>query len=131
MTDFVKMIRTLEYFCSGKGVGAETIQLAEQALGLRFAEEYREYLTSYGTASANGHELTGLGVSRRLDVTAVTEEEREKNPAVPDDLYVVEQVNIDDIVAWQSASGEIFLTAGQSQPVKTADSLIQYMAEIE
>ena len=128
MADFVKNIQTLGYFRSGKGVPAGDVQKAEQALGVRFADEYREYLTAFGIASANGHEFTGLGVSPRLDVVAVTQRLWEMNPSVLRSLYVVEELNIDDIVAWQSATGEVFLTVGQGQPVKEADSLSEYVA---
>ena len=127
MADFVKNIQTLGYFRSGKGVSAEDVQQAEQALGVHFADEYREYLTAFGIASANGHEFTGLGTSPRLDVVAVTQRLWEINPSVPRSLYVVEELNIDDMVAWQSATGEVFLTVGQAQPVKTAESLSQYV----
>ena len=130
MEDFVKVIQTLGHFYSRKGTTAENVHQAEQTLGLRFADEYREYLTAFGVASANGHEFTGLGTSPRLDVVAVTQRLWEMNPAVPRDLYVVEELNIDDVVAWQSASGEVFLTVGQAQPVKTAESLSQYVAEV-
>lgn len=125
---FVKGIQTLGHFRSGKGTSEENIQQAEQTLGLRFADEYREYLMALGIASANGHEFTGLGTSPRLDVVAVTQRLWEMNPSVPRNLYVVEELNIDDAVAWQSATGEVFLTVGQAQPAKTAESLSQYVA---
>lgn len=130
MADFVKNIQILGYFRSGKGVSAEDVQQAEQALGVHFADEYREYLTAFGIASANGHEFTGLGTSPRLDVVAVTQRLWEMNPSVPRSLYVVEELNIDDMVAWQSATGEMFLTVGRAQPVKTAESLSQYAARL-
>lgn len=129
MADFVKSIQTLGAFRGGKGVTTETVQQAEHALGLRFADEYREYLIAFGIASAGGHEFTGLGASPRLDVVAVTQHQREMKPYVPKDLYVIEELNIDDVVAWQSASGEVFLTVGPAQPVKVAASLSQYAAE--
>ena len=128
MGDFVKAIQTIEYFYGGKGVATETVQQAEQVLGVQFADEYCEYLTAFGVASAGGYEFTGLGTSPRLDVVAVTQHQRELNPSIPMNLYVVEELNIDDAVAWQSASGEVYLTVGRSQPTKTADSLSQYVA---
>lgn len=128
MKAFVNILPTLRAFRKRTPVSLNEVTDAELTLGLNFAVEYREYLTAFGVASANGHEFTGLGTSPRLDVVAVTQRLWEMNPSVPRDLYVVEELNIDDMVAWQSAAGEVFLTVGQAQPVKTAESLSQYVA---
>ena len=129
MKAFVNILPTLRAFRKRTPVSLNEVTDAELTLDLKFADEYREYLTAFGIASANGHEFTGLGTSPRLDVVAVTQRLWEMNPSVPRSLYVVEELNIDDMVAWQSATGEVFLTVGQAQPVKTAESLSQYVAD--
>lgn len=100
----------------------------ETTLGVMFTEEYREYILVFGVASANGHELTGLCRSPRLNVVEVTMAERKNNANVPNDWYVVEQANIDDIVIWQASSGEIYQTAPGVQSCKLCDSLSEYVA---
>lgn len=109
------------------GVSEKDIEAAEMALGLTFAEEYRDYLLNCGIATAGGHEFTGIGKSRRLNVVNVTQEYRRKNKNIPDDLYVVEELGIDKIVIWQSTSGEIYQTVAESKPEKIADSIAEYL----
>jgi len=121
-------IRKMRAFSMTMTVPEENIAAAEEELKLSFSVEYREYLLAFGCASVYGHELTGLGASERLDVVAVTEEERRFCPSIPNGFYVVEQTHFDDIVIWQSESGEIFRTCCDSQPVKIFDSLYEYLA---
>lgn len=65
-------------FLSGKGVPPEQITQAEQELGLSFSDEYREYLSDYGIGAYDGHELTGLTKSKRLNVITATTEARKR-----------------------------------------------------
>lgn len=127
MSSIVTILKSQEHFYSKQGVPLNNIAQAEGALGLKFSAEYKEYLTAFGVASANGHEYTGLCTSARLDVVAITLQERKKNPNIPDDFYVIEQANIDGIVIWQSSDGNIYQTAGCSCPIKICDSFGEYV----
>ena len=62
-------------------------------MGVRFAKDYFQYVTQIGVASFDGHELTGICQSNRLDVVSVTRRERQKNPDIDEEWYVVEQTN--------------------------------------
>ena len=95
-------------FYSEKGASDEMIKQAEVALGLKFADDYKEYLQQFGAVSCGGHELTGFSEDANLDVVKVTVKNRESNPNVKMPLYVVEETHIDGIVIWQSESGEVF-----------------------
>lgn len=110
------------------GVSEVDINKAEKALGLKFAEEYREYLSVCGIATADGHEFTGVGKSQRLNVIEVTNEHRSKNENIPDDLYVIEDLSIDKIVIWQSVSGAVYQTVGNNNPEKISKSLCEFLA---
>lgn len=131
----IKKMEQLEYFCSLKGTTEEKIVSAENALGVTFSEEYRSYLKQYALASMNGHELTGIVGSMRLNVADVTFKNRKINPSIPlilfflRDLYVIEELHIDDIVVWQNECGQIYQTIGVSKPVKICDSLMEYIEE--
>lgn len=127
MSDIINMLRSQHHFYSKEGVSGTAIQRAEDSLQLKFADEYTQYLATFGVVSANGHEFTGLGASPRLDVVAVTMGEREKNPNAPCDLYVIEQLHIDDVVVWQSTDGSVYQTIGTSVPVKICNSLCAYI----
>lgn len=109
-------------------VSEEQIKDAEKRLNLEFSLEYRSYVSEFGVVSANGYELTGICSSPRLNVVDVTICERENNPDVPKDWYVLEQANIDGIVIWQNQKGEVY----QTQPCKgikmIANSIDEYIS---
>lgn len=128
MANIVKSIQEKQGFVAFTGVSPEQIELAQAALGVKFAKEYREYVSAYGAASFENHELTGICASPRLNVVDVTEAERLKYPDPPKDWYVVEQLNIDDVSIWQAGTGEVYQLLPGAQPIKLSDSLSEYIA---
>ena len=76
--------------------------------------------------ACNGHELTGLGASSRLNVVDVTLEERQRNLNISPDWYVIEQTNIDGMVIWQSETGEIYQAVNEAGK-KICGSLMEYI----
>ena len=111
----------------GNGVSESRIVDAEESLGLRFAESYREYLLEFGVAEYYMHELCGISDNPRTDVVNITLRERSTNNTIPKDMYVIEYAGMDGIVIWQSESGEIYQTVGESVPCKICDSLEEYI----
>ena len=107
------------------------IKQAEVALGLKFADDYKEYLQQFGAVSCGGHELTGFSEDANLDVVKVTVKNRESNPNVKMPLYVVEETHIDGIVIWQSESGEVFKAEYKDTPVKIFESFTEYVSTFE
>ena len=81
----------------------------------------------YGIAAYSGHELTGLTKSARVNVVAVTKEQRERQKEIPEELYVVEETDVEEIVIWQSESGEVFASSVNSPIEKICDSLYEYI----
>ena len=126
-SDIRRALHGMHDFQALSGASQEKIEEAEQALNLSFSDEYREYVSAFGAAVANGHELTGVCASLRLNVVDVTLSERLVNPAAPMNWYVVEQANIDGIVIWQARTGEIWQTMPNAQPIKLCDSLVDYI----
>lgn len=53
--------------------------------------------------------------------------EHELSPDVPKARYVIEQLNINGIVIWQSETGKIFQKAPNMKPLKTGTSLAEYI----
>ena len=128
--NIIDLMPTLDGFISLSGVSDDDIREAEDSLGLKFAKEYKDYLLSYGVARGANHELTGICNSSRLNVINVTVEERVNNPIIPNCYYVIERLNIDNAIVWQSPRGKIYLTVGQSKPKKIANSLVDYICKI-
>lgn len=131
MSDFVKALKKYDDFFAAEGADKQSVADAESALSLRFAKEYAEYLEECGVVSADGHEFTGLINSKRLNVVDVTKAAKMKNGGIPQDLYVVEELQIDGIVIWQSESGKVFMTASEGLPEKINNSLAEYIAQGE
>ena len=115
------------FLCMG-GVDERTIEYAEIELGLEFSTDYKDLLRNTGPCSFEGHELTGLGGSRRLDVVEVTRKAKMNN-IVPDNFYVIEETNIDGEIIWQTANGGIYETTTGSEPERLADSIEQFLSD--
>ena len=122
----IKLMQEQPAFHARTAASPEEITAVENVLGLRFAQDYREYVATFGAASFAGHELTGICKSDRLNVVTVTMEER-NNMVVPADWYVLEQANIDGIVVWQNSAGAIYQTVPNTNPKKLCESLAEYI----
>ena len=127
MSDMITKLRAKPFFYSMGCVSEIQIIKAEQQLGMKFSGEYREYVAKFGIVSYEGHELTGICKSKRLNVVDVTLTERKRTPTAQADWYVIEQANIDSIVIWQSITGEIYQTIPSAPAIKMCDSLSEYI----
>lgn len=126
MKDILNFIKNKSKFYSIGNISEENIKEAELILNIRFASDYRMIIKEYGAVTFSGHELTGICNSKRLNVVDVTKEERKYNK-VPEDWYVIEQANIDDIVIWQDTSGAVYQTMPNKKPIKLCNSLLEYI----
>lgn len=126
MKDILNLIKNKSKFYSIGNISEENIKEAELILNIRFASDYRMIIKEYGAVTFSGHELTGICNSKRLNVVDVTKEERKYNK-VPEDWYVIEQANIDDIVIWQDTNGVVYQTMPNKKPIKLCDSLLEYI----
>ncbi len=127
MKDILQALESQEDFMKFGKISRKLITESEKILELHFSLEYKKYVSAYSHVIYDGHELTGICSSKRLNVVDVTLKERKNNPFVPQDWYVVEQTNIDGIVIWQNAKGEIYQTAPNEEPLKICDSLAEYV----
>ncbi len=103
------------------------IEKAQRELNLCFAEEYKKYISKFGFAIFEDHELSGICDGKRLDVTRLTQGEKKINTFVPDDWYVLETLDIDGIVIWQNQKGEIFQTMPNGYIEKLSNSICEYL----
>ena len=127
--NLVQFLQTEPDVISLDPASEKSIQNAEQKLQLHFSEEYKEYIKTFGLVVLEEHELTGICDGKRLDVVVNTISERERNPFVPKDWYVVECLYIDGIVIWQNQIGEVYQTFPNGHKMKLADSLYEYMKQ--
>ena len=128
MENIVAALKSMPDYIGSNGRTDEEIDLAEKHLGCTFAEDYRGYLAEIGLACFDGHELTGLTKTERLNVVTVTAEQRKLFGEMTSTWYVIEEANIDEIVIWQDAEGTIYETSPNSKAKKIADSLAEYLS---
>ena len=57
----------------------------------------------------------------------MTIKERENVACDMSGMYAIEQTHIDDIVIWQSESGEVYQTVRNSKPKKIAECIAEYL----
>ncbi len=127
MKSIINEIKNMEFFHSRKPVDRKQIQKAESDLNIKFNEDYKSCIENFGSFSVDGHEITGICSADRLNVVNVTRKERSLNKEIPEDLYVIECLNIDDVVVWQSESGEVYQSIPNVECEKIANSLIEYL----
>ena len=125
MADIIQTLQSTQDCICGHGVEEAEIQQAEMELEVKFAEDYYQYLLHFGLVAYDGHELTGITKSKRLNVVDVTKKARQYTANVPDDWYVIEETNIDGIVIWQSSEGAIY----QTQPGHTLAMICKSLSE--
>ncbi len=128
MSKIVELINSLPDMLSLKPATEVQITDAELQLRVRFAGEYKEYLAAFGAIMADGIELTGIAKSEHRNVVSLTQKERELNPKVPNTMYVVENTCVDGIMIWQDTEGVVYQTTPNTQPVKVASSLYEYIS---
>ena len=129
MSAFTDKFSKMKAFRSRTPASAEQIKEAEVALGLSFAKEYKEYLSTFGCASIYGHEFTGICSASRLNVVTVTDEQKSFDAGIPDDWYVIEETNIDGIVIWQNTKGIVYAKSPNGSPEKIVKSFSEYIEQ--
>lgn len=126
MSDLFKNVKQKVYHLNG--VEASDIVNAEKRLGIRFDEEYRNYLMQYGVVSFGSHELLGLGGDSYLDV--VEETLRERTAArFPKNCYLIENLGIDGILILQDTQGSVYELSDAGNR-KIAGSFGEYIEQI-
>lgn len=126
MKNIIDVLRSMPDFIGSNGRSKEEIELAETMLEVAFAKDYRNYLEEIGLACFDGHELTGLTKTDRLNVVTVTMEQRERFGKIASTWYVIEEANIYGIVIWQDTEGFVYEAASNAKVKKVADSLSEY-----
>lgn len=130
MTDIIKVINSKDGVIHGKETNENEIKQAELELGLRFADDYRNYIKQFGCMVIGSREITGISSQENYNVVSITKAQRNYNKNIPENSYVIEQLNIDGIIIWQSSNGEVFQTSPNTAPMKIADSLVEYIQSL-
>ena len=127
MSKIIDVVNNLPDLLTTGAADSESIQNAEKELGLKFADEYKEYLGEFGSILAEDVEITGIAKSKNRNVVTVTLREWDLNTQVEHSLYVVETLAIDGIIIWQDEFGCIYESTLNNKPKKIASSLVDYL----
>ena len=127
MKDIIQIISNLEDMRSVEPASMAQIIEAEKELGVSFAKDYIKYVEKYGVISARGIELTGVTAHERLSVVSVTKRERNMNSNIPANMYVIENITIDGIVALQDETGKVYTITTNGTPKLICNSLSEYI----
>lgn len=127
MKNIVEIINSLPGLLTLKPATLIQITEAEIQLRIKFAEEYKQYLTSFGAIIADGIELSGISKAEYRNVVSLTKKEWENNPEVPHSMYVIENTYIDGVIIWQDTNGLIYQSAPNREPKQIAISLADYI----
>ena len=104
-----EIIKNTEGFMSlPSDTASEFINEYQKELNTKFSKEYIEYLKEFGVATFGIHEFTGISKSDRLNVVTVTKNLRNINKKIPDNLYVVEELGIENIRILQDSTGKVY-----------------------
>lgn len=129
--DIIKVIDNLTGMRHLSAAEKIDIITAEADLELNFAEDYKKYVSTYGLITANGIEITGVCKSPRLNVVNATLQEREMNPDIPGDMYVIESTGFEGMIILQDADGFIYSVVPNRKPEKIFDSLADYLLDLQ
>lgn len=106
---------------------ADEIQNAEETLNLRFAEEYKEYLSVFGAVCSDIIAISGICEDKDYAVVELTKKLRSIQPNIPLGFYAIEDVGIDGLVIWQDQTGAVYQSVPNYEPVRIFDSLSGFL----
>ena len=94
MNLLIDKIRNIPNLYIGIPVSEEAITSAEHDLGLRFSEDYSDYLKTFGAIDFYATEWTGLNADDFRDVVKTTLEARETYSDFPKDKFILEDLQL-------------------------------------
>ena len=131
MDRIVDVINSLSDLLTLKPATNAQITDAELQLRVSFADEYKQYLSAFGAIMADGVELSGIAKADHRNVVCLTKRERELNPNIPNNMYVIEDTHVDGIIIWQDTNGIIYKSEPNKSAIKVENSLSEYLLKRE
>lgn len=129
MKSIIKIIKNQEFLYHLSGTTEQEISDVEKKLGVKFADDYKDYVKEFGIASFNGHELSGICDFERLNVLNLTLKHKDNIFVEKNHLYVIEEFNNGETTIYQNEDGHIFSVYRDGNLEKIANSLEKYILE--
>lgn len=131
MSNLMKLKNKPNFVAFPNGASDQEILDAESLLSLKFSSDFKEYTKEFGAVSFEGHELTGVVKSKRLNVVENTLAKRKTNNKFPLNYYVIENLGIDGLSILQDENGYVYLYSNENSIKKFASSLEEYFNDLE
>ncbi len=125
-----EFLESYDDFSHHNPVSLEKIRVAEELLNLKFADDYVECLLKYGAVDVEDIELfyiTDNNKNRSVIHQTIELKELEDGVYIADDMYAIQDLWYDDLMAWQDRSGAVYISAPFEKPIKVANSLADYI----
>ena len=90
------------------GVDKTVIETAEIELGIKFSDEFIEYLNVYGTVELNSSELFGLGIKGYRNIVRATNKERSLSENFPKNCVVIYNLGINSVLILLCEDGCVY-----------------------
>jgi len=128
MADIIEIMKNIPDLSGIKGANDAQIKLAEDELGLKFPEEYKEYVREFGCIDFGPVEWTGLNIEGRLNTVTATKKEKGVNPDFPEGWFVLEELGIDAKNIIVNSEGKVALIQYENiTPI--FDSISEYLMD--
>jgi len=127
MENIISIIKKLPEMESFAPVNNETIKIVEEKLNVKFAEDYKEYLLTFGAVCSDIIGISGICDESYMNVLDLTLDAKSVNEQVPQNFYVIEDVGVDGLVIWQDETGAIYQSIPNRPPENIYNTLSEYL----
>lgn len=129
--DIIEIIKGLEDLHYMGPASEEEIQLTEKNMHLKFAEDFKKYVSTFGAIIAKGIELTGITKSNQSNVLVITNQENDFNYSIPSNMYVVDDSLAEVSLILQDETGAIYELFPSGEITKKFSSLAEYILSLK
>ena len=127
MSNIIFTIKKLPEMESFLPVSNEIIESIEEKLKIKFAEDYKEYLLTFGAVCSDIISISGICDDSYMNVIDLTLDAKSVNEQIPKNFYVIEDIGVDGLVIWQDETGAIYQSIPFRAPEKIYNSLSEYL----
>ena len=127
MSNIISTIKKLSAMESLGPASNEVITNAEVSLNLKFAGDYKEYLSVFGMVWSDNIAISGITDDEDYGVVELTNKLRPFYTQVPLNFYAIEDVGVDGLVIWQDESSAIYQSIPNNEPMRLYDNLSDYL----
>lgn len=113
MSKLIELIKNNDCDYIGK-VDINIINEAQERLDIKFPEEIIEYISEFGALSYGSNEINGLGTNSYLNIVKATIDARKNFSKFPDELFVIQDIGINDLLILSDSFNKIYEWNGDS-----------------